>query len=181
MPETTPILRCLTLDAHWAWAVREGMKLVENRKRGVKTAAGFRIAHEDTPGCWVLDAPYFLAVHSGMKLDPDAEFLADETATDAWILRGHISCVVRVERWYDRGNAGFHFSTLRHTLERKHGRWLAPKDIADKALVLTDLHKLATPVRATGAQGLWLPSAEVRAEILSQLPAGHLLRGGRDA
>mgnify|MGYP002641405300 CR=1 FL=1 len=171
MPETTPILRCLTLDAHWAWAVREGMKAVENRKRGVKSAEGKTIAHEQTPGGWVLDVPFFLAVHAGMKWDADADFLPrcrDDLAF------GHIGCIVRVRSWVDRRLADH--GTL-HKLAEQYGRWLEPVTARPVALDLTDLHKLERPVVATGAQGLWLPSADVRAEILAQLPVGHLLRG----
>jgi len=182
MPDTTPILRCLTVDAHWAWAIAQGIKRVENRTRGIKTSAGQPIAHETYQrGHWALDVPFFLAIHAGLRLDmaeaqrrriiPDNRGLATSLA-EMEDGRGKILAVVQVPTWFDqRQLRPAVIDTVRvnfHGFLDDSGRWPI-------GLLLDEVSILPCPVACKGKQGLWTLRPEDAAAVVGQLPEGHVL------
>lgn len=139
-------MRALTLYQPMAWAIEQGHKRVENR-------------------VWPLPTRFLgerFAVHAGMRYDEPLAIMIRErfglkvpgrheitlgavvaVATFARCITDDQDCDDIVEAWFS-GPFGF---------------------------VLTDIHRLPTPVPCRGFQGLWTVPPDVEAQIVSQIDA----------
>lgn len=105
---------------------------------------------------WRTDYQGPLFIHAGKSL----AWLDDKSDKDKFVF-GAIVAVVRMVACLSVDRSDWHrWESLR---EHEHAN-------GPYCFVLEDIHRLKEPVRCNGAQGFWVPSADITQACLSQIP-----------
>ena len=147
-------MRALTVHQPWAYLIAEEAKRIENRTWGRLDFKGPLFVHagksrESMFSLHDLPSP---ALRKVKAIGKEGLARGRELAFGAIVaVAGRVECV-RIEDLFQADRFPF-----------ANGPW---------CWVLSDVHRLEVPVEAKGAQGLWIPSAELVALVEAELAKG---------
>lgn len=148
-------MKALTVRQPWAECIAEGLKLIENRSQG------FPKAYRG-----------LLAIHAGagwsIRGAADRRVVDALRDLDRWpLIRGHVLAVAEVVDIHPASGCCEPWGEETYPPANPEAR--PPGRVTH--LVLEDVRRLARPLPARGALGLWTVDADLEHEILRQVAA----------